>query len=453
MELFRAEVVALMESLIAGLVAGILLGGGVVWLILRGRGAASAALLEELRRQSGERDGEISRLRQALEAELRENADSRARLEESQKSLEEQKALLEAMKKELSDTFTALSSAALKNSNEDFLRLASERLGKIAEETKGRLGEHKASMDGLIKPLYETLKKYEETIHGIELKRRQDYASLDEQIKLLAGAHHDLVKETGNLVTALRKPHVRGRWGEITLRNVVELAGMSAHCDFTEQVSVEGESGRLRPDLVVHMPGGRDIVVDSKVSMEALLESAEAGTEDKRKEALRRHAAHVREQAGRLGSKAYWQQFEKSPELVLLFMGDAAMAAALETIPTLIEDSMGKKVLLATPTTLFALLTAVAYGWRQEQVAENAEAIAALGRELYSRVAVWVRHMNEMGASLERATEAYNRSVGSLESRVLPSVRKFKELGAASSEEQPEMKKVEQSPRNLSLIE
>ncbi len=435
------------------LITGLLAGGAAVWLYAKGRAASSERLVEELREQTHGRAEELRGVREALDAERQAKARAEAELGASRENLKEQRALLEAMKKEMTDTFNALSSAALKSSSEDFLRLASEHVGRLLADTRGRLGEHSAAMDGLIKPLKENLKRYEEHIRDIEAKRGRDYTSLDEQIRQLATTHRELQKETGNLVTALRKPHVRGRWGEITLRNVVELVGMSSHCDFTEQVSVATEQGRQRPDMVVHMPGGHDIVVDSKVSMEALLESASAESEEGRREALRRHASHVKEHVNRLGSKSYWQQFEKSPELAVLFISEAAMTTALEADHTLIEDSLSKKVLISTPTTLFALLTAVAYGWRQEQVTKNAEAIAALGRELYDRVAVWARHMNEVGAALGRGVEAYNKAVGSMEARVLPSVRRFKELGAATSEEIPGPTQVEQSPRNLSLIE
>jgi DNA recombination protein RmuC len=415
--------------------------------------SAFGALETEFRGQIQKGEEEVSGLRTELAGEKDARVRAETMLVEAEKNLQEQKTLIETMKKELTDTFGALSSAALKSSSEDFLRLASEQLGKIMADTRGRLGEHKAAMDGLVRPLNDALTKYEEQLHDVEVKRKRDYTSLDEQIKGLATTHRELQKETGNLVSALRKPHVRGRWGEITLRNVVELAGMSAHCDFTEQLSVPSEAGRLRPDMVVHLPGGHDIVVDSKVSMEALLDALSAEWEAERREAVKRHTSHVKEQINRLGSKNYWGQFEKSPELVVLFMGEAALVAALESDPTMMEDSMARKVLIATPTTLFALLSAVAYGWRQEQATRNSEAIAALGRELYERVGVWARHLGDIGKELGRAVETYNRAVGSLESRVMPSVRKFKELGATGAEDIPEVAQTEKAPRNLDLIE
>jgi DNA recombination protein RmuC len=417
------------------------------------RASAAEALQSEVREQLRKKEEELSTVRSELSGEKDERIKAETRLQGTEKNLDEQKALIETMKKELSDTFGALSSAALKSSSEDFLRLASEHLGKILSDTKGKLGEHREALDGLLKPLSEALRKYEEQIHTIEVKRKQDYSSLDEQIKGLAVTHRELRKETGNLVSALRKPHVRGRWGEITLRNVVELAGMSAHCDFTEQVSVSSEGGLLRPDMVVHLPGGRKIVIDSKVSMEALLDAFAAKTEEEKGTALKRHVSHVKDQIQRLGSKNYWGQFDRSPELAVLFMGDAALAAALENEPTLMEDSMQKKVLIVTPTTLFALLSAVAYGWRQEQATKNSEAIAALGKELYERVAVWAGHLSSIGRELGQAVDTYNKAVGSMESRVMPSVRKFKELGATGAEDIPQLAQTDKTTRNLNLIE
>jgi len=420
---------------------------------MTGRVQTAEAINREVREQLRQRDEELARVRMEHDTEKHARVEALTRLEETRKSFEEQKSLLELMKQEMTDTFNALSAAALKSTSEDFLRLASERIGKVMADTSGKLGEHKSAMEGMMKPLSEALRKYEEQIHSIERKRSQDYTSLDEQIKMLATTHRDLQKETGNLVSALRKPHIRGRWGEITLRNVVELAGMSSHCDFTEQAQVESGDNRLRPDMVIHLPGEREIVVDAKVSMEALLDLSSAASEETRKDALKRHASQVREQVNRLSSKSYWSQFSQSPELTVLFIGESALVAALEYDTTLMEESMSKKVLIATPTTLFALLSAVAYGWRQEQITKNAEEIAAIGKELYERIAVWSRHLSDMSSSLGKAVDSYNRAVGSLESRVLPSVRKFRELGAVGGEALPPVKQIDKTPRQHEQIE
>jgi DNA recombination protein RmuC len=327
----------------------------------------------------------------------------------------------------------------------------SEHLSKELQKQRS-LGAQ-AAIDGLIKPLNEALKRYEEQVRLIEESRHKAYGSLEEQLRSLASTHEQLQKETSNLVSALKKPQVRGRWGEITLRRVAELSGMSAHCDFTEQISVETESGRLRPDMIVHLPMEREIVVDAKVSLDAYLDALSATTDDERKAKMDKHAQQVRSHMNRLSSKEYWNQFKQSPEFVVLFIpGESFLSAALEVDSTLIEDGIQKRVIIATPTTFIALLRAIAYGWRQEQVTKNAQEISMLGKELYERINIWVRHINEIGTALGRALDAYNRSVGSMDSRVLPSVRKFKELGV-TSEEIPVLEQIDKIPRSLSLLE
>jgi DNA recombination protein RmuC len=358
------------------------------------------------------------------------------------------------MKAEMTDTFNALSSAALKSSSEDFLRLASEHLGKVVAETKGKLGEHQVAIDGLIKPLHEALKRYEEQVRLIEESRHKAYGSLEEQLRSLASTHEQLQKETSNLVSALKKPQVRGRWGEITLRRVAELSGMSAHCDFTEQISVETESGRLRPDMVVHLPMEREIVVDAKVSLDAYLDALSALTEDERKAKLEKHAQQVRAHMNKLGSKEYWTQFKQSPEFVVLFIpGESFLSSALDVDGTLIEDGIQKRVIIATPTTFIALLRAIAYGWRQEQMTKNAQEISTLGKELYERIYTLVRHFIDIGSAIGKAMDSYNKAVGSMELRVLPSVRKFKELGVTSAEEIPVLEQINRIPRSLNFLE
>ncbi|HBI25157.1 MAG TPA: DNA recombination protein RmuC, partial [Nitrospiraceae bacterium] len=366
---------------------------------------------------------------------------------------EEQKLLLESMKKEMTDTFNALSSAALKSSSEDFLRLASEHLGKVVSETKGRLGEHQAAIDGLVKPLQDALKKYEEQINSIEAKRRQDYGGIEEKIVMLAATHQQLQRETSSLVTALRKPQVSGSWGQLSLRRAAELAGMTAYCDFFEQVSVNTETGRLRPDMIVRLPNGREIVVDVKAPVDAYLNAMSASSEEEREKTLSNYVSQVRGHMNALGAKSYWDQFPKSPEIVVMYLpGESFFSAALEYDHKLIEDSSLKKVILATPTTFIALLKAIAYGWQQEQITENAQKISMLGKELYERVNVWVKHVNEIGKALGRAIEAYERARGSMETRVLPSVRRFKELGVTGGEDIPFLQNVEQKAGGPSPI-
>ncbi|MEW6675524.1 MAG: DNA recombination protein RmuC [Nitrospirota bacterium] len=454
------------------LIIGGLIGGIVIWIIassrlkeshsrqianlhmnysgqiteLEGMAKSTEAVNSELRQQLQQKDSEISQIRNELNSERQSKVEALTRLESAQKNFEEQKALIEAMKTEMTDTFNALSKAALESSNESFLTLASERLGKVVEETKGKLGEHQATMDGLIKPLQEALERYEKEIHAIEIKRKQDYTSLDEQIKMLSST-------ASNLATALRKPHIRGRWGEIALRNVVELAGMSNHVDFEEQVVIKDEDTTKKPDMVIKLPGGGVIVVDSKVSIDALLDVTSAQSGEAKKEALKKHAQHVKDQIIRLGSKAYWEQFEKAPEVVVLFMEESFLVSAFEVDPTLLEFGLSKKVLVATPTTFFALLKAVAHIWKEEQITKNAQLISELGRQLYERMNTLVEHLESIGSALEKAIGAYNKAVGSLELRVLPSVRKFKELGVTSADEIPIIEQIDQTPRNLNLLE
>lgn len=436
------------------LISGLIIGGIVAWLIASSRAKSSEAVNNELRQQIQKKDDDLNQTRKELDSERQSRVEAMTRLEESQKNLEEQKTLLEVMKKEMSDTFNALSKAALESSNESFLTLASERLGKIVEETKGKLGEHQTAMDGMIKPLSDTLKRYEDQIKVMEDSRHKAYGSLEEQLRTLASTHETLQKETSNLVSALRKPQVRGRWGEMQLRRVAELSGMSMHCDFTEQQSVDTEKGKIRPDMIVHLPMDREIVVDSKVSLEACLDAASAQTEEERKTKMEKHAQQVRAHMNKLASKEYWSQLNKSPEFVVLFIpGESFLSSAMEMDNTIIEDGIEKRVIIATPTTFIALLRAIAYGWRQEQVTKNAQVISELGRQLYERMNTLVQHLENVGSGLDKAIGAYNKAVGSMESRVLPSVRKFKELGVTGADEIPVIKQIDQTPRNLSMLE
>jgi len=354
------------------------------------------------------------------------NAVLKERLKASAASAAEKLALLNEAQQKLSDAFKALSSDALRSNNQAFLGLA----------------------DLTLKPLKESLAIASARIQQIEVARQSAYTLLTDQVKSLAISQSQLHAETANLVRALRAPATRGRWGEMQLRRVVEMAGMIEYCDFQEQQTVEGEDGRLRPDMVIHLPNHRRIVVDSKVSLAAYLDATEAADESTRISKLLQHASQIRTHIGRLSRKEYWAQFENAPEFVVAFLpGEAFFSAALEQDGGLIEHGVHQRVILATPTTLIALLKAVAYGWRQEQVAENAKEISALGSEIHDRLRVFLDHFSKVGANLDRAVESYNKAAATLESRILVTARRIKEKGATSAPDLLSPELVERSSR------
>jgi DNA recombination protein RmuC len=339
----------------------------------------------------------------------------------------------EESEERLRSTFDSLAAQTLRNNSEMFLRLARETLGRDQVVAQASLKEREAAIAQLVEPLKTALQKNEAQAQALERERRDAFTSLRTQIETLTESQAVLQRETRNLVTALRRPEVRGRWGELTLRRLVEIAGMSAHCDFTEQMHIVSDEGALRPDMVVHMPDSRDLVVDVKTPLDAYLEALEATTEEARLHQLRRHAQHVEARVRQLASKTYWAQFERSPEFAILFLpGDQFLAAALAERSDLLETALKQNVIIATPSTLIALLKTVAYGWRQSAVAQNAATIRELGQELYRRLVSFTGHMGRAGARLGAAVEAYNSAVGSLERHVLPQARRFTDLGVTA---------------------
>jgi DNA recombination protein RmuC len=408
------------------------------------RAHRAETLAEELRRGAAENGITLERLRGDLAEAVRGRVIAETQAAETVKHVEEQRVLLVQARRELAESFQALSGEALKQNNDAFLSLAKTTFQTLHAEAKGDLAQRQQAIDELVKPLSESLHRYDEQLRQLEQSRQAAYGGLDQHLKLLAETQQRLQQETGNLVNALRAPAVRGRWGEITLKRVAELAGMVGHCDFFEQESVLSDDGRLRPDMVVQLPGGRQIIVDAKTVLSGYLDAHEAPDDERRLDGLRRHAAQVRTRINELSLKAYWSQFEQAPEFVVLFLpGEQFLGAALEQDPRLIEEGFAQGVVLATPTTLMALLRAVAYGWRQERLAAHAEEAGRLGKDLYERMAILAEHVNDVGQSLGKSVVAYNKAVGSLETRILPAARRFKDLGVSSEKDIPGLEPIE----------
>ena len=498
------------------LVVGVFIGGGCAWLIWRNKAAsvadsaragseaertrlqtqleASQKRITELSSDVVGRDARIAQLQEEREQEIarRSAAEEHAKripefesmvaeverkleaayeklitlettkaelattLEKERVAAVEKMQMLDEAQRKLSDAFSALCADALRSNNQSFLELANATLEKFQEGARTDLDLRQQTIAEMVTPLKASLEKVDSKIQEMEITRAGAYEGLKQHVSTLVETQQQLRSETANLVKALRNPGARGRWGEIQLRRVIEIAGMVEHCDFCEQESVTTEDGRLRPDLTVKLPAGRSIVVDSKVPLEAYLEAIDINDDDARKEKLKDHARQLRNHITALGKKSYWEMFQPAPEFVLLFLpGEMFYSAALEQDPSLIEYGVERRVILATPTTLIALLKAVYYGWTQENLAENAQKISDLGRELYERLATMGDHLVKLGKSLTNAVDSYNKTVGSIESRVLVSARKFKELSVtgAKGAHLEEILPVEQTPRLLSAPE
>ena len=363
---------------------------------------------------------------------------------------QERDSAFEAARDKLAVEFSEMANQSLKANSETFLRLAEQNLGVQQERAKRELGDREQAVENLVKPIRDALQQSQKQISDLEKARSEAYGGIKSQLEAMQISQQSLRQETQNLVKALRRPEVRGRWGEITLRRLVELAGMVEHCDFQEQVHTTTDDKIIRPDMIVRMPDQRELVVDVKTPLDAYLQAVEANDDAQRKLGLERHARNVREHIRKLASKTYWEQFSNSPEFVILFIpGDQFLSAALGEDPDLIEYALANQIILATPTSFVALLKAVAYGWRQLALAGNAEEIRKLAEDLYGRLTAFVGHMNKVGKQLASSVDNYNRAVGSLERKVLPGARKFVELGIRPKKELDQLEPLESLPRTM----
>lgn len=440
-----------MELGISGVI-GLLFGALLAWLALRSRTAGLQARLSLMEKELASGKADLARLLQDQRALSEVRGRLESALEIERKTSTEKIEFLTRAGAELQNAFKALAAEALKTNNSSFLVIAQETLRRFQSEAQGDLEARKKAVEDLVTPVHESLKKVDDQIREMEVARGEAYGDLRAQVQSLIITQKELQSETGNLVRALRTPNVRGRWGEIQLRRVVEIAGMLPYCDFAEQETVTTETGRLRPDLVVKLPGGKQVVVDAKTPLQAFLDAFETTDEETRRACLTNHARQVRDHINTLSGKKYWEQFESTPEFVVMFLpGETFFSAALEQDTALIEHGVLNKVIPASPTTLIALLKAINYGWNQEKLARNAQEISALGKELHERLRKLASHITSIGSNLDRAVEAYNQAVGSLENRVLVSARKFAELGASVAEDIPELEPIETTARALSF--
>jgi len=441
---------------VLGALISLILGALGAWLALRTRGvrleerlAAREGRISEMEARASALTAELEQTREAAEKARTELAQSETRRAEESKAAEQRLADLMESKAKLAEAFKALSVDALQSNNAAFLHLAQATLEKFQQGAQGDLEKRQLAIHELVKPVRETLEKFDVKIGEMEKARTEAYSGLTQQVRGLAETHLTLQREASALVKALGTPRVRGRWGELQLRRVVEVAGMLEHCDFQEQAHVATEDGALRPDVVVRLPGGKNLVIDAKTPMDAYLAALEAPTEAERRVKLGEHARNIREHMRLLGAKSYWKQFEPAPEFVVLFVpGESFFSAALEADPELIgQHTIENHVIVASPTTLIALLRAAAYGWRQEALEQNAQEISKLGRDLYERIATMSEHFGRVGSSLKGAVDNYNKAMASLESRVLVSARRFQELKASEGKELPAPGQIEVTPR------
>jgi len=441
-----------MFEMIIAIIGGLGIGALIVYLILKAKLDSLAVTKSDLVRMVDQSTSELAGLRESYALLREDHAALHAKREQEVIGWEEKRRDLIQAQEDLLKQFDTVSRKALDMNSATFLELAKTQVKQMITEVDAREEKRTLQMRNLVDPLSKTLKEVSQHVQEVEKLRITAYSGLSEQVKGLSEAQSIIRKETNNLVNALRKPSVRGRWGEIQLKRVVELAGLVDHCDFEEQHSVNTDGGKLRPDMLVHLPGGKIIVVDAKAPLSAYLEAIEAGTETEKDLLMVKHAEQIRVHVRQLSTKAYQDQFDTTPDMVILFLpGESFFYAALQHDPGLIEFGVDNNVIIATPTTLIALLRAVSYGWRQEQIAENAQKISRLGQELYDRLCTLVDHVSKVGRGLNSAVSSYNRAVASMESRVLVSARKFKEMGSNSSQVLDELLPIETIPRQLTV--
>jgi DNA recombination protein RmuC len=384
-------------------------------------------------------------------ARLRSDADRlHIELELERSNAASRQQSLQQLNEQLRDSFNALAAQALQSNNAEFLRLARENLEQFHIRAEGELAKREKAVENMVKPIRDALDRTEQQVRRMEAERQQAHGALTRHLETMAESHRILQSETRNLVQALRRPEVRGQWGELTLRRLAELSGMVEYCDFVEQETLQAGAGAQRPDMIVRMPDRREIVVDAKTPLDAYLSAVESTDDTERRNHLLRHARNVRARVKELSAKAYWQQLKFSPEFVVLFIpGDQFLSSALEHDHTLIEDALAQQVILATPTSLVALLRAIAYGWRQEAMAENAEVIREIGQEMFARLTIFADHLNRLGRNLNSCVDTYNKTARSFDSRVLPGARKFTELGVTASKDLPAVEQIESMTRNV----